>query len=1561
MEQLTKILPDFDRLLEVLFGSTDLSQQPKFIVEVDSRDGEALSHAFEFIRSNTTRGKKLSEAPIEVVALVSDQSKFETVRSKLSSIPHRIAKITDTQPQTLLDALKSVGINDLGSILYLLVFSKLSLPVDLKNRFGWIAFQMESHLLELAGQGWFPRERSCFSYVSDVLVHLEKRSYTIRHPTLEEIPTLMRIEKSCWPENILTPEQVIRERIKQNPEGQFVIEENGAILGVLYTQRIAKINLLLNAQADDLQKLYDTKGSILQLISIFIDQQKQVLNLGDQLLEFGLQLASVTPGITHVAGVTRCVNYPGKSVISLEGYLKQTNEEGEILDPVPRMHSHHGAEIKEIVPHYRPKDEQNDGCGVLIVYELETRNRKELPKLKKIEEEKPEELSAENIGSFVDELILSLLENCGGLVQKDNRALYKRTSPLMEMGLDSLQLLELGSRLSEKYLIDLEPTFFFRYGTAEATIRYLVEKKIELFKEWLYEIDWRPQPISGLNSFVHDRLWVILEEGNELSELLCQRLKENNQYCVKVKPGKHFVKVDDNSFVVNPNEPQDFIHLLQELSQITQLAGVINLWGYQGIQGNLSLKAIEGYLKNQCEGLILLANALALSQVPDYSRLWIVDTSLITDGTKESLVQTSYDSICKVIWDEYPKSKCTHLSLDPKETAAANVDTLLNELNQPAIEPQIAWRKGERLVARMAPSEIKKFHRPQFSDNASYLVAGGLRPIGLHVARWYIEHGAKTVILLDELEVTPEIEKEIHQLESLGAKIVPYVVNFDNQGFLKLIFKSIKNDLPSLKGVIHAAGVLSHDLLRHLNWDRFKDVTRLKIAGSWHLHEFTKDLSLDHFVLFSTCLTDIAPHGKAAYAVGNSFLDALSHYRRALGLPSLSIDWGPWELGKVVIQHLTDDRLGSRLNVLTVNQALLILDHLFSFDKPQITAALIKWDSIFQRAITANPLFREMVPKIKIEEKPQQQLNEPIAIIGMGCRFPGGADTPDKFWELLKTGKDAITEVPSNRWDINSYYDSNKDVPGKMYTRYGGFIDDHDKFDPLLFRISAREAMDMDPQQRITLEVSWEALEDAGIPIESLKGSRTGVFIGASFNDYKSLLDKYGDPEDVDVYYNTGNTFSILSGRISYIFGLEGPAMTIDTACSSSLVCIDSALKYLQSRVCDIALVGGVNLMLAPEPFINFCRAGMLSQDGHCKTFDASADGYSRSEGCAVVVLKRLSDAIEDKDRILGQILGSRVNQDGASTGLTAPNPKSQEKLLRDALIDSNIEASKVSYVEAHGTGTPLGDPIEVNALLAVYGKESRDDNPLVIGSVKSNIGHTEAAAGLAGLIKVLLAFQNEMIPGNLHFKELNHNIHLDKSINVATKNIPWKKSDKPRIAGISSFAFSGTNAQIIVQEPTAAIKSSDSAGPYLFIFSAKNKSVVQNRCLQMADFLKRNDRVNLSDVMYTLQVGRDHLSYRTFIICNSREQAIELLEDEIAIGLAETTKDDYLDLSTIPKKDKAKFFQYLGQVWRKGKTIDWKTLYKDEKRQRISLPTYPFLKERYWSSMLSKKTVSNE
>ncbi|MCP4111298.1 MAG: polyketide synthase [Desulfobacteraceae bacterium] len=390
-------------------------------------------------------------------------------------------------------------------------------------------------------------------------------------------------------------------------------------------------------------------------------------------------------------------------------------------------------------------------------------------------------------------------------------------------------------------------------------------------------------------------------------------------------------------------------------------------------------------------------------------------------------------------------------------------------------------------------------------------------------------------------------------------------------------------------------------------------------------------------------------------------------------------------------------------------------------------------------------------------EAVERTRKEPIAVIGMGCRFPG-ADNPEAFWKLLSSGTDAITEVPPDRWDIDEYYDPDPETPGKMYTRYGGFLNQVDKFDPQFFGISLREALSMDPQQRILLEVAWEALENAGQVQEKLNGSQTGVFIGATINDYAQRLIQSGN---LDVYFTTGSVFNAMAGRLSYVLGLRGPCMSLDTACSSSLVTVHLACMNLRNRECDMALAGGVNLILSPNATIALSRSRMLSPVGRYKTFDASADGYVRGDGCGVLVLKRLSDAEADRDNILAVIRGSAVNQDGSSGGFTVPNGPAQQSLIRRALANAGTEPNEVKYVEAHGTGTSLGDPIEVRAVASVMGQGRSPDQPLLIGSAKTNVGHLEAAAGVAALIKTVLAIQHEEIPPHLHFKEPNPKIPL--------------------------------------------------------------------------------------------------------------------------------------------------------------------------------------------------------
>ncbi|MDZ7335182.1 MAG: amino acid adenylation domain-containing protein [candidate division KSB1 bacterium] len=521
----------------------------------------------------------------------------------------------------------------------------------------------------------------------------------------------------------------------------------------------------------------------------------------------------------------------------------------------------------------------------------------------------------------------------------------------------------------------------------------------------------------------------------------------------------------------------------------------------------------------------------------------------------------------------------------------------------------------------------------------------------------------------------------------------------------------------------------------------------------------------------------------------------------------------------------------------------------------------------------------EMQTKLKTMEQKQ---SEPIAIIGLGCRFPG-AKNPHQFWELLINGVDAITEVPKERWDLEKFFDPKPMTPGKMYTKWGGFIEDVDKFDALFFGISAKEAADMDPQQRILSEVAWEALEDAGKTAQQLAGSKTGVFIGISSYDYSRL--QLGNFEDITPYVGTGNAFSIAANRLSYLFDLKGPSVAIDTACSSSLVAVHLACNSLRKGECDMAIAGGVNLMLSPEVTINFCQATVMSPTGRCKTFDADADGYVRGEGAGVVVLKPLSKAIADGDRIYAVIRGSAVNSDGRSNGLMAPNRQAQEVVIQEAYKNAGISPGLVQYVEAHGTGTKLGDPIEVRALGAVISQGRPKDRKCAIGSVKSNIGHLEAAAGVAALIKVALSVYHRKLPPSLHYKKPNPFIPFDELPVVVQRELgDWPVKDEPLIAGITSLGFGGTNCHVVITQPPMADKKGRADNmttvARLLPLSAHSDEALKDLMKEYLNYLAGYGKdISLSDICYTASLRRTHYSNRVAFVIHSQHELLEHLD----------------------------------------------------------------------------------
>ena len=507
--------------------------------------------------------------------------------------------------------------------------------------------------------------------------------------------------------------------------------------------------------------------------------------------------------------------------------------------------------------------------------------------------------------------------------------------------------------------------------------------------------------------------------------------------------------------------------------------------------------------------------------------------------------------------------------------------------------------------------------------------------------------------------------------------------------------------------------------------------------------------------------------------------------------------------------------------------------------------------------------------------------SEPIAIIGLGCRVPGGGNDPESFWRLLADGKDAIGPIPESRWDVDAHYDPDPETPGRIATRSGGFLESVDGFDAGFFGITPREADGMDPQQRLLLEVCWEALEHAGCPPDRLAGSPTGVYVGLAGSDYAYLQLETGDPRLLDTHFASGIGHSVASGRLSYLLGLKGPSLTVDTACSSSLVATHLACQALRSGDCRLALAGGVNLILAPDIFVALSRARMLSPDGRCKTFDAAADGFARAEGCGVVVLKRLSDARADGDRILAVIRGSAVNQDGASSGLTAPNGPSQVAVIREALARAGVSPREIGYLEAHGTGTQLGDPLEVSALGEVLRGSRNDVAPLWLGSVKTNLGHLEAAAGITGLIKLVLALQHGEIPPHLHFSEPSPHIPWSEiPVRVPTALTPWEPIDGKRIGGVSSFGFSGTNAHIVIGEPPADSPAEPGANPFrLFVLSATDGAALEALAGACAAAFAALPADSLGAVCRASAVSRAQHAERACIVARSMAELVERLQ----------------------------------------------------------------------------------
>ncbi|HEX4420879.1 MAG TPA: SDR family NAD(P)-dependent oxidoreductase, partial [Kofleriaceae bacterium] len=1098
--------------------------------------------------------------------------------------------------------------------------------------------------------------------------------------------------------------------------------------------------------------------------------------------------------------------------------------------------------------------------------------------------------------------------------------------------------------------------------------------------DWFYRLDWPEQPrVAAPAPSRADGAWLVLGDHTGTGAAVSAALAARGATCAVVTRGGGASVRDQVSAA---------------LASRADWRGVVYLWGLD-VCGDDAASADEAEALALDATAPLLGVCQALDAAGAGALLWVVTRGAcpVPDDAAVRPWQAAMWGLGRVAAQELAARWGGIVDLDPRGPAQ-DVDALIAELLAPDAEDQLALRGGRRHAARLVPATAPaRADRGPLRDDATYWVTGGLGALGLRVAHWLVERGARHLLLTSRRGLdTPGARDAVAALEAQGVAVVVAAVDAADDAGTRAALAQLAHPV---RGVVHAAGVGPVQALADTDDALLAEVLRPKVAGSWVVHRALADQPVEFFVLFASGAGIWGGAGQAAYAAANAFLDGLAHLRRARGLPALSVDWGVWSEGMSEQDPSFQARLG-KLGVLAMapGLALAALDRLLDAGGAQRTVARIDWARFApiyaargrrnllaalvrddappsdaagadhastrrwkgQSAAELRPWLTDLVRAavagvlgfahpgevdpargfaeqgidslmaVQIRDRLSRELgvrlastiafdhpsverlvahllvdvlavegraaaapqlaggsDDPIAVIGAGCRFPGGADDLAAYWRLLAGGEVASAEVPRSRWHASDWFHPVPETPGRTYVTKGGFLRDLESFDPAFFRISPREASRIDPQQRLLLEVSWEALERAGQDPAALRDTRTGVFVGVGDNEYVERLKGRADLA-ADAYAATGNAVSFIAGRLSFALGLRGPSLAIDTACSSSLVALHLACQSLRAGECELALAGGVNALLSPESFVALSQIRALSPDGRCKTFSAEADGYARAEGCGVVVLKRLSAALRDGDPIQCVIRGTAVNHDGPSSGLTVPNGPAQQALLRDALARAAVAPADVDFVECHGTGTSLGDPIEVNALAEVFGAGRAADRPLVLGAAKANLGHLESASGMAGVLKVMLALEHQLIPAQPAFDALNpHVAWAELPVVVAREPQPWTRGDRPRRAGVSSFGLSGTNAHIVIEDAPAAPATAAAAlvdrPAELVVVSARSAAALNAQADRLARHLDAHPEASLGAVAASLATGRCAMEHRFAVAVSTRDELRAALE----------------------------------------------------------------------------------
>ncbi|AGL16001.1 type I polyketide synthase [Actinoplanes sp. N902-109] len=1134
------------------------------------------------------------------------------------------------------------------------------------------------------------------------------------------------------------------------------------------------------------------------------------------------------------------------------------------------------------------------------------------------------------------------------------------------------------------------------------------EQDRQLTAGWRYRIDWTPVTETG--TAVLDGTWLVVRPAAPVDDTVTDAV-----VAALTARGAEVVEIEVPPVTTNRAELAGL--LTQALPGDITFAGVVSLLG-------LDETPLPGHpaVTQGLAATLTLAQATYDAGID--ARLWVLTRGAVAAGAGDPLsnpLQGQLWGMGRVIGLEYPDRTGGLVDLPATfdERAAARLVAVLAGLG----EDQVAIRPAAILARRLVHAAPPRIPAQPWVPSGTTLFTGGTGAIAGHIARWLAGRGAPRIVLSSRSgPAAPGTAAMAAQLAAAGTTVDVVRGDVGDRAELSALLSWIG---PQLSAVMHTAGIGPMIPVARTTTQDLSDILAGKAAGATLLHELTRDLDLEAFVLFSSISAIWGGGLQSAYAAANAYLDALADHRRSQGLPATSVAWGPWGGGGMTDADGGVEGMRRGLMIMQPEHAVQALAQILDTGEGLVTIADIDWERFappftlrrpsplieglpeVRRALAepAVPAAGEAGPTSALKQQlaglsrgEQMRLligvartetaavlnypdpdavdtvrafsdlgldsltavelrnrlsaatelplpatllfdaptvtdvaefllaklagaadvaatapiaaavsDEPIAIVGMSCRYPGGAHSPEDLWALLTTGTDAISALPEDRgWSV---------ADDGSAIRAGGFVYDAAGFDAGFFGISPREAIAMDPQQRLLLEVAWEALERAGIDPATLRGTATGVFAGVSASGYGWSA---GIKDELDGHMVAGMSTSVVSGRVSYVLGLEGPAVTVDTACSSSLVALHLACQALRGGEATLALAGGVMVAANPLLFDQFSGQMGLSPDGRCKPFSDSADGMGLAEGSGVLVVERLSDARRNGHKVLAVIRGSAINQDGASNGLTAPNGPSQQRVIRAALASAQLSAADIDVVEAHGTGTPLGDPIEAGALLATYGQERAGDRPLWLGSIKSNIGHTQAAAGAAGVIKMVLALQNKQLPRSLHSTVPSPHVDwASGEVRLLQEARDWTAEDRVRRAGVSSFGMSGTNAHIILEEaPVEETEQAEAAevpvpvvsGSGAWVVSGRSADGLAGQAGRLREWIAARPQADPADVAWSLAASRSAFEHRAVLIGGARDEFVAGLAN-VATGQASAAVR-----TGVARSDRRPVFVFAGQ-----------------------------------------------